>query len=75
MGRMIDLDDLVDAPEIARRAGLKGPQAVHNWRSRYPDFPEPAAVYGKAVLWDWLEVERWLRSTGRTMRTGASETQ
>ena len=65
MGRSIDLDDLVDAPEIARRVGLKGPQAVHNWRSRYEDFPAPVAVFGKAVLWDWQEVERWLEESGR----------
>jgi predicted DNA-binding transcriptional regulator AlpA len=66
MGRMIDLNDLVDAPEIARRTGLSGPQAVHNWHSRHPDFPAPVATYGKAVLWDWNDVKRWLSATGRS---------
>lgn len=65
MSRKIDIDDLVDAPEIARRVGINRPQAVHNWRSRYDDFPEPIAVFGNAVLWDWKEVSRWLEATGR----------
>ena len=65
MGRQIDVDDLVDATEIARRVGFKRPEAVHNWRRRHPDFPEPIAVFGKAVLWDWQEVRVWLSETGR----------
>jgi predicted DNA-binding transcriptional regulator AlpA len=65
MGRKIDVDLLVDASEIARRTGRRRPQAVHNWRARYPDFPEPVAVFGKAVLWYWPDVKKWAEETDR----------
>jgi hypothetical protein len=66
MGRSVDIGLVMDAQRIAERAGVKSPQAVHNWRARYADFPEPIAVFGKAVLWYWPDVEIWLRATGRT---------
>ena len=65
MGRKVDIDLLVDATAIAERMGFARPQAVHNWRARYPEFPKPIAEFGKSTLWCWLDVEEWLKVTGR----------
>lgn len=65
MGRRIDVDNLVGAAEIAQRCGVKRPQVVHDWRRRYPDFPEPVAQLRQALVWNWPEVERWAKDTGR----------
>jgi predicted DNA-binding transcriptional regulator AlpA len=65
MGRKVDVDQLVDAAEVARRLGLAGPQVVHNWRRRHADFPSPVARFGHAVVWVWSDVKAWLRRTGR----------
>jgi predicted DNA-binding transcriptional regulator AlpA len=65
VGRRIDVDRLVGAVEIAERCGVKRPQVVHDWRRRYTDFPNPVATVGGALVWDWREVERWARRTGR----------
>lgn len=65
MGRRIDADNLVGAAEIAERCGVKRPQVVHDWRSRYEDFPEPVAQLRRALVWNWPDVERWARDTGR----------
>jgi predicted DNA-binding transcriptional regulator AlpA len=66
VGRKVDLDDLVDATEIARRLNVKRPQVVHDWRRRHEDFPEPVAFLGNAHVWLWPDVEKWARSTGRS---------
>ena len=65
MGRKVDVDLLVDATAIAERMGFARPQAVHNWRARYPEFPKPIAEFGKSTLWYWPDVEEWLSETGR----------
>jgi len=65
MGRKVDIDLLVDATAIAERMGFARPQAVHNWRARYPEFPKPIAEFGKSTLWYWPDVEVWLRRTDR----------
>jgi predicted DNA-binding transcriptional regulator AlpA len=65
MGRQVDVDDLVGAAEIAERCGVKRPQVVHDWRRRYPDFPEPVTQLRTALVWSWSDVERWAKSTGR----------
>ena len=59
------MDQLVGASEIARRLGAKQRQAVHLWRKRYEDFPEPVATLDMGLVWYWPEVERWARRTGR----------
>jgi predicted DNA-binding transcriptional regulator AlpA len=68
MGRRIDVDHLVGALDIARRCGVKRPQLIHDWRRRYRQFPKPIAKFGGALVWDWREVERWARRTGRLDR-------
>lgn len=65
MGRRIDADNLVGATEIAERLNVKRPQVVHAWRRRYADFPEPVATLRQALVWNWPDVERWAKATGR----------
>ena len=66
MGRRLDVDQLVGASEIARRLGVRRTQVVHVWRKRYPgEFPEPVLKLDMGLVWNWPEVERWARATGR----------
>ncbi len=59
------MDQLVGASEIADRLGIGKSTVVHDWRRRYPEFPEPVAKLKTALVWDWSEVEAWARKTGR----------
>ncbi len=59
------MDQLVGASEIAKRLGLKQRQGVHVWQKRYPDFPSPVLKLDMGHVWNWPEVERWARKTGR----------
>ena len=68
VGEKVDIDDLVDAVEIARRIGVARPQVIHDWRRRHEDFPKPVARFGNAHVWLWQDVERWALSTGRLGR-------
>ena len=72
MGRKVDVDDLVDASLIAQRLGLAQPQTVHLWRRRYSDFPVPVAALTRVLVWDWSDVARWARETGRLQDTSQS---
>lgn len=65
MGRHVDLDELVGAKDIASRLGVKRAQVVHEWRRRYPGFPDPVAEIGGGLIWLWPEVLEWARRTGR----------
>ena len=65
MGRRIDIDRLVGAGEIAERLGLTSALTVNQWSRRHPDFPRPVKVLKAGGVWDWLEVEKWARLTGR----------
>lgn len=59
------MDQLVGASEIATRLGVARPQVIHEWRRRHQDFPAPVASLAMGHLWNWPEVERWAKSTGR----------
>jgi len=59
------VNKLVGAAEIAERLGATRRQAVHTWRQRYPDFPQPVSQVGRACVWNWADVERWAKKTGR----------
>lgn len=59
------MDQLVGASEIAKRLNLGTSQAVHNWRHRHADFPEPVLKLDMGLVWNWPDVERWARRTGR----------
>jgi len=65
MSRLVDPALLVGATEIAERLGVAQSQVVHVWRRRYPDFPDPVAQVGQALIWNWPDVEAWAARTGR----------
>lgn len=65
MGRKVDVDNLVGTAEIAERLGVSRHQVVHDWRRRHDDFPEPVAKLKRGLIWNWPDVERWARATGR----------
>jgi hypothetical protein len=46
--------------EIAQVAGVT-PQAVSNWVSRKPSFPEPLAQLASGAVWDGGVMRAWLR--------------
>lgn len=61
----IDPNDIVGAHEIAQRQNLSFSNVVHTWRSRHEDFPKPIAEVKAGVLWDWNDIEAWLKATNR----------
>jgi len=65
MSPSVDSEGLVGAAEIAERLGISHPTTIHMWRKRYPDFPAPIAQLSQAMIWNWPDVERWARKTGR----------
>ena len=67
MGRKVDVNDLIDAAQVATLCGFHGRRAVSTYRSRYPDFPEPlrSSEGGHCLLWLRQDVEAWARATGR----------
>jgi|TARA_Y100000031_G_C7914100_1_gene245211 predicted DNA-binding transcriptional regulator AlpA len=65
VGRKIDVDHLVGAAEIAERLGVKRPHLIHDWRRRYPEFPEPVLTLKGTLIWDWKDIERWAKTTQR----------
>ncbi len=65
MTRRVDVKHLVGTAEIAERLGVKRPQVVHDWRRRYREFPKPIAEVSGVHVWNWPDVERWARATGR----------
>jgi hypothetical protein len=52
------------AAAIARLAGV-GRAAVSNWRRRYPEFPKPVGGSPTSPTFDRVEVEAWLKVTGK----------
>lgn len=65
VGRRLDVDNLVGSAEIIERLGARHPQLIHDWRRRYPDFPEPVARLSMGLVYYWPDVERWAKATGR----------
>jgi hypothetical protein len=64
VARRVDPNELVGVAEIASRLGCSL-QAVHAWRRRYSDFPQPIAQLSMGLLWVWSDVSRWALRTGR----------
>jgi hypothetical protein len=54
------LPELVGRVEIAERAGTS-PGMVDTWRKRHRTFPEPYAALASGPVWEWSDVEAWLR--------------
>jgi predicted DNA-binding transcriptional regulator AlpA len=61
MGKKVDVDDLVDAREVAEMLGLSSARAVAVYMSR--GLPDPIIDRGPntAKLWLRQDIERWLR--------------
>lgn len=64
MGRMVDVDELVDAHEVAALLGLAHPNTVYLYQRRYPDMPQPVYAPGsrRAKLWLRSDVTAWIAS-------------
>lgn len=65
MGRMVDVDDLIDAHEVAAILGLSSPRAVSVYASR--GLPEPIIDRGSKTTKLWLrqDIEEWKSSRSR----------
>lgn len=61
MSRRVDLDDLIDATDVATILGLSRATSVYVYLTRYPDMPRPVLDRGpkRARLWLRSEVEDW----------------
>ena len=59
--RMADLDNLIDAAEVAQILNLSHRNSVRVYRRRYHDFPAPVVDMGagRCLLWIRSEVEAW----------------
>jgi glutathione-regulated potassium-efflux system ancillary protein KefG len=68
MGKKVDVDDLIDANEVAELIGLSHRNAVSLYQGRYDDMPRPivAKNNGKMLLWLRSEMTAWAKQTGRT---------
>ena len=55
----IDGDEIVDAPEIAERLGLKSARQVLDLRVHRLGFPDPVARQGRKLMWSWSQVDAW----------------
>lgn len=61
MGLRVDIDDLLDASQVASLLQLSNRTAVSVYRTRYSDFPEPVLDRGSGKCRFWLrqEIEAW----------------
>lgn len=63
--------ELVTGAWIARHVGV-GRAAVANWRTRYPDFPQPVDGGSSSPLFSWVAVQQWLDDTGKSVQLAES---
>ena len=59
MARDVDVDQLVDASEVAALLGLAQRTAVSVYRHRYSDFPSPVIEKSRCLLWLREDIEAW----------------
>ncbi len=61
MGRQVDLDDLLEAAQVAKVLGLSKATAVSVYQRRYEDFPLPvlASSSGRCQFWLRQDVVSW----------------
>lgn len=69
MGREVDLDELLDADEVAVLLGLSSRSAISVYRSRYSTFPAPALDRGTGKCRFWLRSEILAWNADRTAST------
>jgi len=63
-------EELVDAPEVAERLGLKSSRQVLDLRVHRLGFPEPVGRQGRKLIWSWPQVELWSASALCTLAAG-----
>jgi glutathione-regulated potassium-efflux system ancillary protein KefG len=69
--RYVDIDDLIDAQEVAVLLGVAQRNTVSAYQRRYPAMPRPVLELGqgRCKLWLRSEIEAWrserLTSSGR----------
>jgi predicted DNA-binding transcriptional regulator AlpA len=68
VAELIDPDDLVDSSGVAAILGLASRTTITIYRSRYPDFPQPAVQRGQCRLWLASEVAAWAEHRQRSSR-------
>jgi hypothetical protein len=68
MGRKVDIDDLLDASQVAELLGLKHRNAVSEYQRRYDDMPRPIVIRNseRTLLWHRHDIAMWAKQTGRT---------
>jgi glutathione-regulated potassium-efflux system ancillary protein KefG len=73
---MVDIDDLVDARDVAQILHLSAPTSVFVYQGRYPDMPRPILDRGanRARLWLRQEVEDWARGRDLPRNSEGSDT-
>lgn len=61
MAEQVDLNDLLDADQVAELLALSSRSAVSVYRRRYHDFPKPVLDRGTGKCRFWLrrEIESW----------------
>ena len=66
MGKKVDVDDLIDAAQVARLAGFNSPTAVSVYLSRGV-LPLPIVDRGanRVRLWLRQDIEKWVKSRGK----------
>ena len=57
--------DIVGTREIANRMNIKHAETIHNWRTRYKDFPRPIASLSIGYIWNWTDIMEWAISAGK----------
>ncbi len=63
MGRLVDLDDLIDVGVVAPLLGIAHEHSVTTYMRRSDDFPVPAVEFatGKRRAWVPEDIERWYK--------------
>lgn len=64
MGRVVDLNELIDVGEVAHLLGLAHKNSVTTYLRRYADFPAPAIEFaeGKCRAWVKSDILGWMET-------------
>lgn len=67
MGRIVDVEDLVDVGIVAEMLGLAHKSSVTTYMRRYEDFPLPVVEFaeGKCRAWIRQDIEIWATARKR----------
>lgn len=65
MGRRVDLDDIIDAGDVAEMIGLSRRNSVYTYQKRHADFPKPVLEHGRCRHWLRPDIARWMKRRGK----------